>query len=162
MAMTRKQLMPLLTFAFGAIIGHVALPTTRLPFAKQQVVMAQTVNPIKIDRYYTGTDNQTHVEEMEAPFTGDVFKMLPVAGAELHRSSPGSVMDWHTAPRPQYVITLSGHGEIEVAGGKKISVSPGQIQLMEDITGKGHISRVTGAEDRVMLWLPIADKTASK
>src|SRR5256886_9663951 len=47
--------------------------------------------------------------------------------------------DWHTAPRRQYVITLSGQGELEVAGGKKIPVGPGHIELVEDTTGKGHI-----------------------
>jgi len=69
------------------------------------------------------------------------------------------VADWHTAPRRQYVITLTGQGEIEVAGGKKISIQPGHIDLVEDVTGKGHITKVTGTEDRVTLWLPLADQS---
>jgi hypothetical protein len=62
-------------------------------------------------------------------------------------------------PNGQYVITLSGRGEIEVAGGKKISVGPGNIDLVEDTTGKGHITRVMGTEDRVALQLPLADQS---
>jgi hypothetical protein len=57
------------------------------------------------------------------------------------------------------VITLSGHGELEVGGGKKIVVGPGSIDLVEDTTGKGHITRVTGTEDRVTLQLPLADQS---
>jgi hypothetical protein len=57
------------------------------------------------------------------------------------------------------VITLSGRGEIEVAGGKKISLEPGHIELIEDTTGKGHITRVVGAEERVTLLIPIAEKS---
>jgi hypothetical protein len=57
------------------------------------------------------------------------------------------------------VITLSGRGEIEVAGGKKISIEPGHIDLVEDTAGKGHITRVMGTEDRVTLWLPLADQS---
>jgi hypothetical protein len=37
--------------------------------------------------------------------------------------------------RQAHVITLSGHGELEVAGGKKIPVGPGHIELVEDTTG---------------------------
>jgi hypothetical protein len=58
------------------------------------------------------------------------------------------------------VITLSGHGELEVAGGKKIPVEPGHIELIEDTTGKGHITKVVGAEDRVTLHLLIADQAS--
>jgi hypothetical protein len=66
------------------------------------------------------------------------------------------VSDWHTAPRRQYVITLSGRGEIELAGGKKIALEPGHIELAEDLTGKGHITRVVGTEDRVTIALPVS------
>jgi hypothetical protein len=117
--------------------------------------------PVMITRLYTGPDGQTHAEEIEAKFApgggNDVYKMMANAGAELHRAPPGRVSDWHTAPRRQYVITLSGHGELEVSGGKKISVGPGNIELVEDITGKGHITRVVGTEDRVTIQVPLSD-----
>jgi len=87
---------------------------------------------------------------------------MKITGAELHRTAAGSVQDWHTAPQRQYVITLSGRGEIEVAGGKKIALEPGHIELAEDLTGKGHITRAIGSEDRVTLWLPLADQPAKK
>jgi quercetin dioxygenase-like cupin family protein len=119
---------------------------------------------VKVMRLYTGPDGQTHAEEVEAKFTpgkgNDVYKLMGTTGsAELHRAPVGTVIDWHTAPRRQYVITLSGHGELEVAGGKKISVGPGQIDLVEDTTGKGHITKVVGTEDRVTLQLPLADQS---
>jgi quercetin dioxygenase-like cupin family protein len=112
-----------------------------------------------ITRLYTGPDGQTHAEEVEAKFSpNEVFKMINTTGAELHRAPAGRVSDWHTAPRRQYVITMSGQGELEVAGGKKIPVGPGHIELVEDTTGKGHITRVTGTEERVTLQLPITDQ----
>jgi hypothetical protein len=54
--------------------------------------------------------------------------------------------------------TLSGHGELEVAGGKKIQVGPGSINLVEDVTGKGHIARTVGNEDRVTIQIPVTDR----
>jgi quercetin dioxygenase-like cupin family protein len=124
---------------------------------------AQKHKAVLITHLYTGPDGQTHAEEIEAKFTpgsgNDVFKMLTTTGAELHRAPAGRVSDWHTAPRRQYVITLSGQGELEVAGGKKIPVGPGHIELVEDTTGKGHITRVTGTEERVTIQLPVIDQS---
>ena len=129
----------------------------------ERKVAAQTRKQVTITRLYTGPDGLTHAEEIEAKFTlgdtNDISKMMTVNGAELHRSAPGHVNGWHTAPRRQYVITLSGRGEIELAGGKKISLEPGHIELAEDLTGKGHITRVMGTEDRVSIQLPLADQS---
>ena len=162
--MRRKILAILVAFTAGAIVGHVAIPSMGTHFTGPGVVMAQTHKPFLVTRLFTGPDNQTHAEEVELKFTpgspADVSKMRPITGAELHRTAGGSFDDWHRAPRRQYVITLSGHGEVEVAGGKKISLGPGSIDLVEDTTGKGHITKVVGAEDRVTLQLPLAEQSA--
>jgi quercetin dioxygenase-like cupin family protein len=124
---------------------------------------AEKHKPVFITRLYTGQDGQTHAEEIEAKLTvgntNDAFRMLGVSAAELHRAPAGRVSDWHTAPRRQYVITLSGRGELEVAGGKRIPVEPGSIELVEDTTGKGHITRVVGQEDRVTLQLALSEQS---
>ena len=129
----------------------------------RDVVVAQTRKPVVVTRLYAGPDGQTHAEDIEVKLIGgrgnEVSEMLKVTGAEIHRTPPGRVNDWHNAPRRQYVITLSGRGEIEVAGGKKISLEPGHMELAEDLTGKGHITRVVGSEDRVTIQLPLADQS---
>jgi quercetin dioxygenase-like cupin family protein len=151
--MTRRILALLFTFVAGAIVGRVAIPSAG--------AQAQTHKSMFMTRLFTGPDNQTHAEEVEVKFTAgspnEAFNMGQVTGAELHRGAAGRVSDWHRGPRRQYVITLSGHGELEVAGGKKISVGPGHIELIEDTTGKGHITRVVGPEERVTLQLPLAN-----
>jgi len=121
---------------------------------------AQNHKPVIITRLFTGPDGQTHADEIDAKFApaagNDVYRLMANAGAEIHRAPPGRVADWHTAPRRQYVVTLSGHGEIELTGGKKIEVGPGSIELAEDLTGKGHITRTVGNEDRVTIQIPLA------
>lgn len=155
--MTRNLLALAFTFALGAIVG-------RMTLIENDVVLAQAHKPFMMTRLFTGPDMLTHAEEAEAKFTpngnGEGFKLLPVTGAELRRAPAGRFSDWHVGPRKQYVITLSGHGELEVAGGKKIPVGPGHIELIEDTTGKGHITKVTGTEERITLWLPLADQGA--
>ena len=133
-----------------------------MPAAQSAEDAAAKHKPVMITRLYTGPDGQTRAEEIEAKFApgggNDVYKLLANSGAELHRAPPGRVVDWHTAPRRQYVITLSGRGEIELMGGKKISVGPGNIELAEDLTGKGHITRTVGTEDRVTITIPLSDQ----
>jgi len=144
----------------GALCYVAGLATGR------DVASAQARKTVFVTRMFTGADNQTHTEEVEAKFapTGgrDVAQLLKITGAELHRAKAGTVQDWHPAPQRQYVITLSGRGEIEVAGGKKIPLEPGHIELAEDLTGKGHITRAIGTEDRITLWLPLADQASTK
>jgi hypothetical protein len=151
------------TWLVGAgLLGLSALVQPAL--SAEDPASARKHEPVTITHLFTGPDGQTHAEEIEAKFGSgggnglDVFKLIQNAGADLHRAPPGRVSDWHTAPRRQYVITLSGHGELEISGGKKISVGPGHIEFVEDITGKGHITRTVGTEDRITLQIPVTDR----
>jgi quercetin dioxygenase-like cupin family protein len=124
---------------------------------------AQPHDPITVTRMYTGADGQTH--------TGNVaIDMLPriernehsetvkVTGLTFSRWSPGFENSWHPASHRQYVIVLSGHGEIEVSNGQKIPLNPGRMLLAEDVTGKGHITRTVGAEDCLALLVQLDDQ----
>jgi quercetin dioxygenase-like cupin family protein len=121
----------------------------------QDVVVAQTRKPIMATRIYTGPDGQSHAQEVEMQLTGGASEMMKATGVQFRRTPAGTFSDWHVGPRRQYVITLSGRGEIEVAGGKKIAMGPGHINLIEDTTGKGHTTRVVGTEDRVTIAIPL-------
>jgi hypothetical protein len=55
------------------------------------------------------------------------------------------------------VITLTGNSEVEVSGGVHVAAGPGHINLIEDTTGKGHITRNFGPDDRVVITVPLAD-----
>lgn len=119
---------------------------------------------VTVTRIYTGSDGQTHAEEMDpklAPVSGrigvDQSAVTKTTGLRFIRRSPGVIEDWHTAPQRQYGITLSGLGELEVAGGQKVRLGPGRIVLIEDLTGKGHITRAIGTEAWTSVLIPLAD-----
>ena len=84
----------------------------------------------------------------------DSFK---ASSAQFSRRPPGPRSDWHVGPRRQFVITLSGRAELEVAGGKKVAVGPGHITLIEDTTGKGHLTQNLGPDDRIVVTIPLGD-----
>ena len=58
---------------------------------------------------------------------------------------------WHNAPWRQYVVTLSGTWEIETSDGDIRRFGPGDVLLAEDLTGKGHVNRVDGLVERLMI-----------
>ena len=126
------------------------------------VVVAQGRKPIMMTRIYTGADGLSHAEEVEMKLNGNASEMFKATGVEFSRRAPNNSNEWHVGPRRQFVITLSGKGEIEVAGGQKVAVVPGHINLIEDTTGKGHITRNLGTEDRIAITIPLADQTVER
>ncbi|MFQ5931632.1 MAG: cupin domain-containing protein, partial [Nitrospiraceae bacterium] len=83
-------------------------------------------------------------------------------GIAFRRAPAGHVQDWHPAPRRQYVVTLSGQGEIEVGDGTVRSFGPGDVMLAEDTTGRGHITRVVGAQPRLYAAVPLKEISESQ
>lgn len=121
---------------------------------------AQARKTVKIHRFFTGPDGLTHAEEINVDFAGpgggnEIYKLASNSGAVVRRSPPGRENDWHTASRRQYIITLSGHAELVLSGGETLKVGPGDIELAEDVTGKGHITRTVGTEDRISIAIPL-------
>jgi quercetin dioxygenase-like cupin family protein len=80
---------------------------------------------------------------------------MKVTGAQVLRWPRGFVWEGHPASKRQYVIIISGRGEVEVVGGNPVQLVPGRVLLAEDITGKGHTTRIGPKEDLVMLLLPL-------
>ncbi len=116
-------------------------------------------------RVYTGDDGESHIEEMSPPFEafvdtegayGEGTPLEAATGITFRRSPPGYFLGWHNAPRRQYTITLSGEAEIEVGDGTVRRVGPGDVLLAEDLTGKGHTTRVVSEETRFYIVVPLA------
>ncbi len=128
-----------------------------------EALQAQERTPIRVTRIYTGDDGKTHAEEYDVPLTSqrgatELSDPVDVTSVQFRRTSPDYFIDWHTAPRRQYVITLSGESEVEIGDGSVIRLHPGHILLAEDTTGQGHISRAVGSEDRISIFLPLAEQ----
>ncbi len=90
--------------------------------------------------------------------TTTLSEPVDVTSLQFRRTTRDYFIDWHNAPRRQYVITLSGVSEVELGDGTKIRLYPGHILLAEDTEGRGHISRAVGSDDRISLFLPLAEQ----
>ena len=109
---------------------------------------------VRYVRLYADADGESHFsdEEMELrpvnfappapPF--NVSAYTPTKQFVLLSAPRGWVGDWHPTPVRQFIIWLSGEADFEVSAGEVRRFKPGSLLLVEDTTGKGHVSRVVG------------------
>jgi quercetin dioxygenase-like cupin family protein len=105
---------------------------------------------IRLVRLSTGDDGQSHVDDGHvegATVEGSqVSSLLRATGVRFEESPPHSALDWHDAPRRQYVVTLSGTLEFTTRDGATFTLAPGDVLLAEDTAGGGHSWRLVDDE----------------
>jgi hypothetical protein len=139
--------------AAGALVSVAALSWDS--HAGREVVSAQgSRKPTVMKRIYTGTDGLSHVEDIVLDAKSVMEK---VTGVEVRVGTPGRFSDWHVGPQRQYIINLAGSGQLEVAEGT-VDLPPGSMEYIDDLTGKGHTTRITSKEERVSIWLKFEDQ----
>ncbi len=111
-------------------------------------------------RIYADAQGRSKFEDMATPYEpsdpAEPGSFNQKATSVTFRSQPvGLVQDWHTAPRRQYIVTLRGMAEIETGNGEIRHFGPGDVLLADDLTGKGHVTRVIGTETRLSVTIPI-------
>ena len=115
---------------------------------------------MKVTRLYTGPDRESHFEDvnilLEDTDGVDRRSQLMKATGILFRETGGEYsLDWHNAPRRQFIITLEGQVEIVIGDGTKRQLGPGDILLAEDTTGRGHISRAVNNQPRISIFVTL-------
>ncbi len=116
---------------------------------------AQTTGVVAT-RLFSGADGETHAEVIDLSKTiGSQPDLLKASGVRFATRGAGTSDDWHTAPQRQYLITLKGHAEIEIGGGKIVHSTPGTVLLIDDTTGKGHRAKVTAESEWHVMFVPV-------
>jgi|SRR6478609_1418346 len=64
-------------------------------------------------------------------------------------------IDWHPAPRRQYIINLDAGVKITASDGESRVIGVGEVILVEDTTGKGHLSQHVESKIRHSVFVPI-------
>jgi hypothetical protein len=119
-------------------------------------------------RVYADSDGESHFEDVAVEFQEVNFSpptppvyLSPFAPATrwaFFTLPPGWCGDWHPTPRRQIFFYLAGEAEIEVSDGEIRRFQVGDAALLlEDTTGKGHRSRVIGAEPLLLVVVQLPD-----
>ncbi|MGD2168371.1 MAG: hypothetical protein PVF63_09700 [Gammaproteobacteria bacterium] len=150
--------------------GRIAL--TLAAIAVAALALAQMPPPTSSLAYsilYSGADGETHFRdggslELILPGSaeradGDMYfhTMDGVARVMLTRLKAGMTEDWHPSPQRMFVFGLEGEVEMTASDGTTRVVRPGEMLLLEDTSGRGHLTHVPGDVDYVGLGVLISD-----
>ncbi|MEM9174375.1 MAG: hypothetical protein AAGC67_04015 [Myxococcota bacterium] len=115
---------------------------------------------MRITRIHTGGDGESHFEDVEIPLRdlgalGRISEAVDVKGLMFREVDADYDLDFHTAPRRQYVVNLDAAVDIEVGDGSRRRIGAGEILLAEDTTGRGHRSVSVDERPRRCLFIAI-------
>jgi quercetin dioxygenase-like cupin family protein len=115
-------------------------------------------------RLYADGDGETHFEDVAlatrertaaSGARAAVAAAIPVEGLIFRAVlDDGDSESPHNAPYPVFIITLAGEAEVTVSDGERRVFGPGSVVLVEDTTGRGHVTRPLGHGPRLTLLAP--------
>ncbi len=115
---------------------------------------------MRIHNIYVDDKGESHwrdiqVEWVEEKNFSKMSKRLPATGVIFRETSGDYDLDWHPAPRRQYIVNLEGGVRITASDGEAREIGAGEVILVEDVRGKGHLSKSIGGKMRRSIFIPI-------
>jgi hypothetical protein len=111
----------------------------------------------RVLRIYADAEGNSHLQELPiATKAGRTRRSgeAALSGLTYAEYTSSSVEDWHRTPARQFSISLSGEIEVEVSDGRKHAIHTGDIVFLEDLQGKGHITRILTPVTNIFLRVP--------
>ena len=156
----KARVLATLAVALAAAAAAAPLATAQVP---------ETTQPLAYSTLYIDADGNSHFRnggsiELRLPSAaeradGDMYfhTMAGVGNVMLTRLEAGMVEEWHASPQRMFVFGLEGEVEMTASDGTTRVVGPGDVLLLEDTHGKGHLTHVPDGADYVGLAVLIDD-----
>jgi hypothetical protein len=115
---------------------------------------------MRVHNLYADAGGQSHWRDVEIELSektpgGKQSKLQQATGIIFREVPPNYDLDWHPAPRRQYIINLDAGVEITASDGEARVIGAGEIILVEDTSGKGHLSKAVQGKIRHCIFVPI-------
>ena len=115
---------------------------------------------MRIHNLYTDENGESHFRDIEVEWEEErnfskYSRKMPATGVIFRETSGDYDLDWHPAPRRQYIVNLDAGAKLTASDGETRIIDAGEIILVEDIDGKGHLSQSVGGKLRHSLFIPI-------
>jgi hypothetical protein len=115
---------------------------------------------MRIHNLYVDANGETHFRDIEVAWVEErnfskISARLPATGIIFRETSADYDLDWHPAPRRQYIINLDGGVKITASDGESRTIGAGEVLLVEDTSGKGHLSKSVAGKLRNSIFVPI-------
>lgn len=115
---------------------------------------------VRIHNLYEDESGESHFRDIEIEWIeqtrgGKLSAKFPATGVIFREVPPDYDLDWHPAPRRQYIVNLDAAARITASDGESRVIEAGEVILVEDISGKGHLSQAVEGKLRHCLFIPI-------
>ena len=115
---------------------------------------------MRIHNLYVDANGETHFRDIEVEWVeerpgGKLSKRFPATGIIFRETAGDYDLDWHPAPRRQYIINLDAGVQITASDGEARRIGAGEVILVEDTWGKGHLSKAIDGKLRHCIFVPI-------
>ena len=115
---------------------------------------------MRIHNLYEDENGESHFRDIEIEWAEEwnfskYSARMPANGIIFRKTSGDYDLDWHPAPRRQYIVNLDAGVKITASDGESREIKAGEIILVEDLTGKGHLSQSVGGQLRHSLFIPV-------
>ncbi len=115
---------------------------------------------MRIHNLYTDAQGQSHFRDIEVEWIAErrgskLSERLPATGIIFRQTAAEHSVDWHPAPRRQYIVNLDAGVKITASDGEARFIGAGEVILVEDTTGKGHLSDHIEGKIRHSIFIPI-------
>ena len=115
---------------------------------------------MRIHHLYSGPDGESHFGDIEIEWSDikgsrKYSERLPATGIIFRETGGDYDLDWHPAPRRQYIINLDAGVKLTASDGEAREIGPGEVIFVEDTSGKGHLSQAIGGAVRHSIFIPV-------
>jgi hypothetical protein len=115
---------------------------------------------MRIHNLYVDDKGESHFRDIEVEWVEErrgskLSKRLPATGIIFRETGGDYDLDWHPAPRRQYIINLDAGVRLTASDGDSRVIGAGEVILVEDVTGKGHLSKALDGKLRHSIFVPI-------
>lgn len=113
-----------------------------------------------VHNLYCDADGESHWRDIEIAWqeeneAGKLSARQPATGIIFRQTQAEHDRPWHPAPRRQYIVNLDAGVELTASDGESRVIGAGEVILVEDVAGKGHLSKSVNRQMRHSIFVPI-------
>lgn len=100
---------------------------------------------MRVHNLYADENGVSHFRDLEIDWVESVrasqrSRTYPVSGMVFRQNEGDYALDWHPAPRRQWIINLDAGVRLTTGDGETRTIGAGEVILAEDLHGRGHLS----------------------
>lgn len=113
-----------------------------------------------VHNLYEDDKGESHWRDIEIDWAqegpeGKTTARMTATGIIFRQTASEHDRPWHPAPRRQFIINLDAGVELVASDGDSRKIGAGEVILVEDVSGKGHLSKSINNQMRHSIFVPI-------